>query len=288
MGLGYRHWTMEDFPWDKFDLSKVDEDQVRIVRAAALVEYNADDYVKYLSNVFHDDPEFVQAAHCWGEEEKMHGLALSRWAGMVPPGYDFPKSFDNFREKIKLDLQTHQSVRGSRPGELVARCMVEVGTSSYYSALADATEEPVLKEICRKIASDELRHYKLFYDHLRRYLKAENVGKFKRLKIAAGRIMETENDELAYAYYAANHADMPYDREKYNHEYMRRAYAYYRPTHINRGMAMIFKAVGLQPHSTLFKAVAGGARWYMTKRQRALARAADREARQHGAATAAA
>ena len=35
MGLGYRHWTMEDFPWDKFDLSKVDEDQVRIVRAAA-------------------------------------------------------------------------------------------------------------------------------------------------------------------------------------------------------------------------------------------------------------
>ena len=272
--MGYRHWTLDDFPWERFDPSKVNDDQVRIVRAASLVEYNADDYVKYLCNVFENDPLFSEAARNWGEEEKMHGLALSRWARLIDPDFDFEGVFDNFRDKIRLDLETSQSVRGSRTGELVARCMVEVGTSSYYSALADATEEPVLKDICRKIASDELRHYKLFYDHLRRYLEQDRVGKLRRLKIAAGRIMETENDELAYAYYAANHGHEPYDREKYNHEYMLRAYSYYRPTHINRGMAMIFKAVGLQPHSTLFRAVAGGARWYMANRQRRLARAA--------------
>ena len=273
--MGYRHWTLEDFPWDRFDPDKVDADQVRIVRAASLVEYNADDYVTYLCNVFENDQAFSEAARQWGEEEKMHGLALSRWARLIDPDFDFDENFSRFRDKIRLDLQTHQSVRGSRTGELVARCMVEVGTSSYYSALADATKEPVLKEICRKIASDELRHYKMFYDHLRRYLERDNVGKFRRLRIAAGRIMETENDELAYAYYSANHADQPYDRETYNHEYMRRAYAYYRPTHINRGMAMIFKAIGLQPHTTLFRAVAGSARWYMSNRQRRLARAAN-------------
>ena len=59
-----------------------------------------------------------------------------------------------------------RSSRGSRCGELVARCIVETGTSSYDTALMDAVEEPVLKEICRNIAADELRHYKLFYDHV--------------------------------------------------------------------------------------------------------------------------
>ena len=50
--------------------------------------------------------------------------------------------------------------------------MVETGTSSYYTALAEATDEPVLRQICKLIAADEYRHFKLFYDHMRRYLAA--------------------------------------------------------------------------------------------------------------------
>ena len=62
------------------------------------------------------------------------------------------------------------SRRGSRAGELVARCVVEIGTSAYYTALREAAQEPVLQEICRHIAADELRHYRLFYKHLDRVL----------------------------------------------------------------------------------------------------------------------
>ena len=62
------------------------------------------------------------------------------------------------------------------PGEMIARCMVEVGTSSYYTALRDAVREPVLKEICRHIAADEIRHYKLFYKNLLRCLERERIG----------------------------------------------------------------------------------------------------------------
>ena len=82
--------------------------------------------------------------------------------------------------------------------------MVETGTSSYYTALADATEEPVLQQICRHIAADEFRHFKLFYDHMRRYLARENIGLLRRLRIAAGRIGESEDDELAYAWHCGN------------------------------------------------------------------------------------
>ena len=57
-------------------------------------------------------------------------------------------------------------MRGSRRGEMIARCVVESGTSSLYSAIRDASEEPVLKEVAGRIAADEFRHYRLFYDIL--------------------------------------------------------------------------------------------------------------------------
>ena len=151
-----------------------------------------------------------------------------------------------------METDVTDSVRGSRAGELIARCIVETGTSSYYTALAEATAEPVLQNICRKIAADELRHYKLFYARLKTYLQRENLGSWGRLRIAIGRIAETEDDELAYAYFAANAAaGEPYDRKRWNRAYVSRAYAVYREHHIERGMAMVFKAVGLTPHGWL-------------------------------------
>ena len=42
----------------------------------------------------------------------------------------------------------------------------------------------MLKQICKLIAADEYRHFKLFYDHMRRYLGREKLGMFSRLKIA--------------------------------------------------------------------------------------------------------
>lgn len=274
--MAYRHWTLDDIPWDRFDGSKLDPDQVRIIKAAAMVEYNAPDYVAYLENVFPDDPAFIQAARCWGDEEVQHGQALSRWATMADPEFDFEKRFADFREGFKIDITADASIRGSRCGEMVARCMVEVGTSSYYSAIGDATDEPVLQAVCRKIASDELRHYKLFYDHLRRYLDIEGLTKLERLRIAVGRIAETENDELSYAYFAANRcsAGEPYDRKTNNKAYMQRAFRYYKRPHIDRGLAMIFKAAGLRPHSPLFNATAIGARWYLSNQQKKASRMA--------------
>jgi len=272
--MSYRPWTLDDIPWDRFDRGKVNDDQVRMIKAAAMVEYNAADYVAYLDHVFYDDLAFMDAARAWGEEERQHGRALSTWARLVDPDYDFDDRFARFREGFKIEINVDRSIRGSRCGEMVARCMVEVGTSSYYSAIADGTAEPVLKTICRRIAADELRHYKLFYDHLKRYLDIEGLNRLQRLRIALGRIAETGSDELSYAYYAANNTGEPYDRDTYNRAYMARAYSYYKQPHIERGVAMIFKAVGLKPHSRLCSAATVGTRWYLENRQKRLARAA--------------
>lgn len=252
-----KHWTLDDIAWDRFDPSKVDPELLKVVKAASLVEKNGDTYTKYLQKVFADDPEFSDAAVTWGIEEVQHGDALGRWAEMADVSFDFDAAFADFKDKIQLPLDAEASVRGSRVGELIARCIVECGTSSLYAAIASYTEEPVLKQVAQNIAADELRHYKLFYSYHKRYLKAENVGFLRRLWVAVGRIRETEDDELAYAYYAANHqGDGPYDRKVYTQKYIARAYSIYRFAHIERALAMAFKAVGLKPHGRLNMALA--------------------------------
>ena len=152
-------WTLDDVPWDRFDLSKVDPEIIPIVKAASMVEYNADDYRQYLKNVFADDARACKAIDQWTVEEVQHGEALGRWAELADPDFDFKRAFKRFTDNYNIPLAVTESVRGSRTGEMVARCMVETGTNSLYSALADATDEPVLKDICRRIADDEFAHY---------------------------------------------------------------------------------------------------------------------------------
>jgi rubrerythrin len=273
-----RHWTLDDIPWAQFDAAQVDPDILKVVKAAAMVEHNGGDYAAYLCSVFHDDPEFQTVARQWAEEEVQHGRALAAWARLADPTFDFDAGFKRFTDGFKIATDSKASIRGSRSGELVARCIVETGTSSYYAALKDATAEPVLKEICRNIAADELRHYKLFYANLQRYLDAEGIGGWKRVRIAAGRLVETEDDELAYAYYAANLGALdgadPYDRRRCIRAYAKRAYAFYRPHHVDRGMAMIFKAVGLDPQGKLQRAAASLAWRFIDYRTKALTKQA--------------
>jgi len=187
-------WTLEDIAWTEFRADRVDPDLLAVAKAAAMVEHNGADYAVYLNNVFADDPAIKPAIDAWALEEVQHGKALARWARMADPAWDFDAAVARFKAGYSLPLDATASVRGSRTGELIARCIVETGTSSYYSALAEASDEPVFAEICRRIAADEFRHYKLFYEHMRRYLQRERIGAVGRARIGLGRLLEAGDD----------------------------------------------------------------------------------------------
>jgi rubrerythrin len=260
-----QNWTIEGLPWERFDSAKIDPAIVPVVKAASMVEHNSRDYARYLCNVFADDPAFQAATRAWAEEEVQHGEALGRWAERADPSFVFARASARYKQGYRIALEAENSIRGSRAGELVSRCIVETGTSSYYTALADATEEPVLKAICRHIAADELRHYKMFYDYLKNYLARESLGRLGRLKIGLGRIGESEDDELAYAYYAANAPlDAPYDHKTYTEIYAAHAYRFYRRAHVERVVTMVFKACGLKPH-TVWQGLVNRVAWQALK-----------------------
>jgi hypothetical protein len=266
------NWTLETIEWDRFDASKVDPEILRNIKAAAMVERNGGDYGIYLGRVFAGDSDVIADIERWVAEEVQHGMALGRWAQLADPAWDFDAAFERFRQGYKVPLDAEASVRGSQAGEMMARCIVETGTSSYYSALKDTTAEPVLKQICAKIAADEFRHYKLFYEHLRRCLKRDRLSKWARLRVGWSRIAESEDDELAYAYFAANEpADAVYDRKRYTQAYAKRAYPLYRANHVQRAMAMVLKAIGLEPQGRLNALMTRAGLWFLRRRSAQLA-----------------
>jgi rubrerythrin len=272
-------WKLEDVAWDAFQPETVDPVMLAAIKAAALVEYNAPDYVTYLKRVFRDCGQEVLAdLERWGTEESQHGRALGRWAETADPSFKLEDAFARFRKGYTpahfADLEAEGSVRGSRRGEMVARCVVESGTSSYYSAIRDATDEPVLKEIAGRIAADEYRHYKLFYDILHKQDEPD-MPFWKKLWVAVGRVRESDDDELAFAYYCANvrpedEAAKPYDRATYSRLAAKTGMTIYRRRHIQKLVQMVAKVVGANPHGAL--ANWGGALlWRVMQRKAAAA-----------------
>ena len=249
-------WTPDDIPWDQFDRSKVDPEMVTIAKAACMVEHHSADYGKYLCGVFHDDPAFCADALQWAEEEVQHGAVLRRYAELADPAFDFEAAFARFVAGHPIDTGASESIRGSRCGELVARCIVEVGTSTYYSALRDAAEEPVFKAICKRIAGDEFRHYKLFYTTMKRYRDIEGVGRLARFKVALARLFESTDDELSYAYHSGAGEPDPYVRRRATLAYAARTLPLYRRDHVQRGVGMTLKAIGIKPQGRLGRFIA--------------------------------
>ena len=275
-------WTLDDVQWSLFDRSRIEPSMLAAVKAAALVELNAPDYVNYLKRIFAGgSPETLSAIDQWGCEESQHGRALGRWAEIADPTFKLDEAIARFRAgytPAHFASDDTTSIRGSRRGEMIARCVVESGTSSYYSAIRDATEEPVLKEIAGRIAADEFRHYKLFFDTLNAQNEPD-LPFWKKLMVAIGRIGESDDDELSYAYYCANVSAADVEKEPYVREDCARASTsatmrIYRRHHIRKLAQMVAKVVGANPQGRLTN-LASALLWRVMRARAGLAHVPD-------------
>jgi hypothetical protein len=257
-------WSLDDIPWHSFDPERVDPSVLKIAKAAALTESNGKIYGQYLARVFHDEPSVLDAIVDWAEEEVRHGEALGRWCVLADPSFDYAETLGRFRAGYSIDVTVDGSIRGSKASEMVARCIVEAGTSSFYSALRDWSDEPLFKVICGRIAGDEFRHYKLFLDTLNVLLEREGVGFLKRLKVALGRVLEIEDDELPFAFHCANYPGRDYIRAEAYNEYIARAFATYQRHHARRAANMVMKAAGLSPQGPM-GGILGNAMWFYVR-----------------------
>lgn len=250
-------WTLDDIDWERFDAAAVAPGLLALVKAAALVEANATDYVAYLRGVFAGEADFLARIEGWGAEEAQHGAALGRWAMRADSAWDFDAALAAFRAGYRIEVDATASIRGSRAGELLARQVVETGTSSFYTALRDAAAEPALREIAGRIAADEFAHYRLFQ---RAAAKLPPLPLRVRLRIAATRFAEAGDDELGWAWFAANvlPADpgAAYRTRVHTRAYGAAALALYRRRHVEAGVGMTLRAMRLRADGALARGAA--------------------------------
>ncbi len=156
------------------------------------MESATDLYTANLVTYFAGDAEVTSwLENYWLPEELQHGEALRRYVEVAWPEFDWEPTYRRFVEEFRPFCDT--SLEPTRSQEMASRCVVEMGTASYYRTLSRASPDPVLALVTRRIAEDEVRHYKHFYRYFRKYCDAESPSRgailaalWRRLRMTGG------------------------------------------------------------------------------------------------------
>jgi hypothetical protein len=137
------------------------------------------------------------------------------------------------------------SIRGSKTAELLSRCAVESGTSTYYKAIAESVDDQVLKLICTRLAKDEINHFSVFRRKMDELKATEQFGFLHLLKMSLSRLVELEDDQVSYAYYIGLGTQQPYGRRLYSKLMIRAAYGLYTKQRISELIKLNLRALGI-------------------------------------------
>ncbi|AMP10970.1 hypothetical protein CAter282_3273 [Collimonas arenae] len=195
------HWKIADLDFSKIDVARVrpDENLFYLVTCASFVESGSDLYTQNLVDYYGDEPEIsAWLREQWEVEELQHGQALRAYVKHIWPEFDWPTAYRSFLDEYsgycKVEL-----LEPSKGLEMVARCVVEAGTATFYGALSRSTDEPVLQDLAALIARDEVNHYKHFFRYFRSFRQQEHLRRHSIFGALRRRTLELRNEDAACA-----------------------------------------------------------------------------------------
>ena len=200
-----KKWHIEDIPYDKVDRRLIADDEFlfHTLAAASFTEILAELYSDNLIEHFKGNAEIeAWLRHTWREEEVQHGQSLKRYVQTVWPDFDWERAYVGFEAEYGA-LCTSEQLESDRALELIARCVVETGTASFYKALNHYAREPVLRQLVDHIRADEVAHY----THFRRYYNGfDAVRQHGVRKVGVAILRRVAAIESEDAYIAFKHA----------------------------------------------------------------------------------
>jgi hypothetical protein len=206
-------WTLADIEWNRIDHERIRNDPTAYyeVTAASFVETAADLYTTNLVEHFPDPKARHWLVNHWQPEELQHGLALRTYVETVWPELNWQRGYQGFLAEYS-QMCTMDELENSRALEMVARCVVETGTSTLYTTLNSKADEPVLKTLTNLIRQDEVSHYNHFRHFFEAYQEEERIGRVALVRSLYKRFTEAENEDalvgLKHAW-LMRHPDMP-------------------------------------------------------------------------------
>ena len=196
-----RHWTVQDLDLARLDTARVHDDDAlfMLVCSASFIESGSDTYTSNLAEHFAGDAEVRSWLHeHWEPEELRHGRALKAYVQRAWPAFDWDAAYAEFFADYQR-LCTMDYLEPTRGQEMAARCIVEMGTTTYYEALHRSTSEPVLRALAWRIRADEVNHYKHFHAFFLKYREREGLGRGQVLAALVRRALELRRDDAAIA-----------------------------------------------------------------------------------------
>jgi len=248
-----QHWSLDDIPWHAIrrDAVAPAETLFYLLASASLMESATDLYTENLVDYFAGDEEITSwLEQYWLPEELQHGRALRRYVEAAWPQFDWEPARRRFVEEFRPFCDT--ALESTRTLEMASRCVVEMGTASYYRTLSHASPDPVLAMLTGHIAEDEVRHYKHFYRYFRRYQDTETPGRAAVLAALWRRLRMTGGDDsyiVLKHVYRTRHPGQPFDVEAYRR--VRRQCRALLHDHFPHEMSvrMLLKPLGLGPRT---------------------------------------
>ncbi len=201
VGAEGSHWKIADIDFSKIDVERIrcDENLFYLITCASFVESGSDLYTQNLVDYYDDEPEIsAWLREQWKAEELQHGLALRAYVKHICPEFDWPAAYRGFLDEYsgycKVEL-----LETSKGLEMVARCVVETGTATFYGALSRSTDEPVLQDLAARIARDEVNHYKHFFQYFRAFRQQEHLRRRSIFGALRRRTLKLRNEDAACA-----------------------------------------------------------------------------------------
>jgi len=204
-------WNYKDISYDEIDIDliKGNDFLFRVVSIASFIEITSDIYESNLVDFYKDDKDISSwLRDSWEPEEIQHGKALREYIQRVWSNFDWERAYNGFRKEYSK-LCTIDEFQPTKAKEMLARMVVETGTSTFYRGLreyANSINEPILAKIANYIYKDELYHYEEFYSGFKKYNQKECLGRKEIIKVIYQRL-KMANDEdifIAHKYIAPN------------------------------------------------------------------------------------
>lgn len=200
-----RKWRLEDIDFGavKREMVRSDERLFYLLASASFVEILSEVYTGNLIEHYNgNDDAILWLKETWQKEEVQHGRSLKQYVLAVWPEFDWEKSYSGFATEYG-ELCSMENLESSRALEMVARCVVETGTSTLYRCLYDHVGEPVLKQILSNIKADEVRHYSKFRKLFIEHNGSEKKGVLAVFRVILKRMAEIQGED---GYIAFKHA----------------------------------------------------------------------------------
>ena len=192
-----RHWRIEDLDLSQIHKAAVEhnEDLFFLLMSASFIETGSDTYAANLAEHYAAWPEIAAwLQEQWEAEELQHGRALRAYVEAVWPDFPWQQAYDSFFAEYS-QLCTMEELYSDQRLEMVARCVVETGTTAYYHTLRELSDEPVLTQLLGHIRNDEVNHFKHFLKYFKELQQQSPVGRARIAKALYGRLKELRESD---------------------------------------------------------------------------------------------